>query len=181
MSRIGKTPITLPSGVELNQKGLEVAVKGPKGNLSWEVPRRIDVKVDGNTVSIGRQRDDKMTRQLHGLTRALINNMVIGVSAGFEKKLEIQGVGYSAKMAGNKLTMQIGMSHPVEMPVPEGLKCECPDATHIVVSGIDKQKVGQFAADIRKVRKPEPYKGKGIRYEGEVVLRKAGKAFVGGG
>lgn len=181
MSRIGRAPITLPSGVEMNAKGREITIKGPKGSLSWEHPRRVEVAVDGNVVRVSRARDDKRSRELHGLARALLNNMVLGVSEGFQKKLEIQGVGYQAKMQGNKLTMQIGFSHPVEMPVPEGVTCECPDATHIVVSGIDKQKVGQFAAEIRKVRKPEPYKGKGIRYEGEVVLRKAGKAFVGGG
>jgi large subunit ribosomal protein L6 len=181
MSRIGKMPITLPSGVEVNVKGQKITVKGPKGSLDWEFPHRVKVEVEGGSIQVTRNRDDKRAREQHGLTRALVNNMVQGVTNGFQKKLEIVGVGYSAKMQGKKLVLQIGFSHPVEIEVPAGLTVECPDATHISVSGIDRQAVGQLAAVIRKVRKPEPYKGKGIRYEGEVVRRKAGKAFVGGG
>jgi large subunit ribosomal protein L6 len=181
MSRIGKIPVAIPSGVEVKVAGRKVTVKGPKGTLDWEVPRRVDVAVEENTVRVTRQRADRGSRERHGLARALINNMVTGVTAGFVKKLEIVGVGYSARVQGNKLVMQIGFSHPVEIEIPKSLTVECPDATHIIVSGIDKQEVGQLAADIRRVRKPEPYKGKGIRYEGEMVRRKAGKAFVGGG
>lgn len=181
MSRIGKMPIAIPSGVEVNVNGQKITVKGPKGALDWEFPHRVKVEAESGTIQVTRNRDDKRGREQHGLTRALVNNMVEGVTNGFQKKLEIVGVGYSAKVQGNKLVLQIGFSHPVEIPVPEGVKVECRDATHISVSGIDRQAVGQLAAVIRKVRKPEPYKGKGIRYEGEVVRRKAGKAFVGGG
>jgi len=181
MSRIGRLPVPIPSGVEVKVAGRKITVKGPKGTLDWEFSRRVDVAVDENTVRVTRQRADRESRERHGLTRALINNMVTGVTTGFVKKLEIVGVGYSARVQGNKLVMQIGFSHPVEIEIPESLTVECPDATHITVSGIEKQEVGQLAADIRRVRKPEPYKGKGIRYEGEMVRRKAGKAFVGGG
>jgi len=181
MSRIGRLPVPIPSGVEVKVAGRKITVKGPKGTLGWEFPRRVEVAVEENAVRVTRQRADRESRERHGLARALINNMVTGVTTGFVKKLEIVGVGYSARVQGDKLVMQIGFSHPVEIEIPGSLTVECPDATHITVSGIDKQEVGQLAADIRRVRKPEPYKGKGIRYEGEMVRRKAGKAFVGGG
>jgi large subunit ribosomal protein L6 len=181
MSRIGKMPITLPAGVEVKLQKRNLTVKGPKGTLTWDFHRRVDVSLDDRILTVTRNKNDKQSRALHGLTRALVNNMVTGVTEGFTRKLEIHGIGYSAKMQGDKLVMQVGYSHPVEVKIPGGLSVECPDATHIVVSGIDKQAVGQLAADIRRFRKPEPYKGKGIRYEGEVVRRKAGKAFVGGG
>lgn len=181
MSRIGKMPIAIPSGVEVNVTGQKIVVKGPKGSLDWECPHRVRVEVEASSILVKRNRDDKRGREQHGLTRALVNNMVQGVTAGFQKKLEIIGVGYSAKVLGENLVLQIGFSHPVEIPIPKGLTVVCPDATHITVTGIDRQAVGQLAAVIRKVRKPEPYKGKGIRYEGEAVRRKAGKAFVGGG
>jgi len=181
MSRIGKMPIPLPAGVEVSIKGKQTTVKGSKGTLTWEAPQKVDVSVENNAICVSRSEDDKDSRALHGLTRALLNNMVIGVTTGFTRKLEIRGVGYSAKMQGKTLSIRAGYSHPVEVVIPDNLTVECPDATHIIVSGIDKQAVGQMAADIRKFRKPEPYKGKGILYEGEVVRRKAGKAFVGGG
>jgi len=174
-------PISLPSGVEVKLQKRNLTVKGPKGSLTWDFPRRVEVRLEDGILSVTRNRNDKQSRALHGLTRALVNNMVAGVTEGFTRKLEIHGIGYSAKIQGEKLVMQVGYSHAVEVKIPKGLSVECPDATHIVVSGIDKQAVGQLAADIRRYRKPEPYKGKGIRYEGEVVRRKAGKAFVGGG
>lgn len=181
MSRIGKLPVSLPAGVQVTVQGRRVTVRGPRGALDWEVPRRVEVHVEDNAIRVTRRRADKASREQHGLTRALLNNMVTGVTEGFAVKLEIVGVGYQARIQGRKLVLQIGFSHPVEIEVPEGLVVECPDPTHITVTGIDKQRVGQLAAEIRRVRKPEPYKGKGIRYEGEVVRRKAGKAFVGGG
>ena len=181
MSRIGNKPIPLPAGVDVAVQGRNLVVKGPRGSLDWQIPLRLDVNVEGGTAKVSRHKDDKQSRALHGLTRALLNNMVTGVNEGFTRKLEIVGVGYSAKLQGTKLVLQIGFSHPVEIEIPHNLTVECPDATHIVISGIDKQAVGQLAAEIRRIRKPEPYKGKGIRYEGEVVRRKAGKAFVGGG
>ena len=158
-----------------------LSVKGPRGTLTWDIHRRVEVRLEDKILTVTRDRNDKQSRALHGLTRALVNNMVTGVTEGFSRKLEIHGIGYSAKIQGDKLVMQVGYSHPVEVKIPEGLSVECPDATHMVVTGIDKQAVGQLAADIRSYRKPEPYKGKGIRYEGEVIRRKAGKAFVGGG
>ncbi|MDG1500935.1 MAG: 50S ribosomal protein L6 [Planctomycetota bacterium] len=179
MSRIGKAPITLPSGVSLDLKGREVAVKGPKGNLSLTLRPEIDLTIDGPTVTLEPNGSGapRAARAFHGMTRALVHNMVEGVSTGWSKTLDIIGVGWNAKVQGQKLTLNIGFCHPVDFDVASDLKVECPTATQIVITGPDKQAVGQLAARIRKVRPPEPYKGKGIRYKGEVVRRKAGKSF----
>lgn len=177
MSRIGKAPIAIPSGVEITVDGAAVEVKGPKGTLSHELPDGITLTVDDGTASVGRADDERQTRALHGLTRALVANMVTGVSEGYRKSLEIVGVGYRVQAKSpSSLEFQLGYSHPVSMEAPAGIEFEVPGNTQIHVVGIDKQLVGQVAADIRKWRKPEPYKGKGIRYVGERVLRKAGKA-----
>ena len=178
MSRIGKQPIPLPSGVEVKINGSDVTVKGSKGTLERTFDSRISFKVEDNVVEVIRANDERDTRALHGLSRALLNNMVIGVSAGYKKDLEMVGVGYRASLKGNALELLVGFSHPVRVEAPAGVDFEVPEATKISVSGIDKQLVGQVAADIRKVRPPEPYKGKGIRYVGEHVRRKAGKAGV---
>ncbi|MDL2225171.1 50S ribosomal protein L6 [Eubacteriales bacterium OttesenSCG-928-M02] len=176
MSRIGKMPINLPQGVSITVEGDNtVKVKGPKGELSEKINPDMTIAVDGDVVTVSRPTDQKEHRSLHGLSRTLINNMVVGVSEGYTKALEIVGVGYRAQLQGKKLLLNMGYSHPVEMePIP-GIDFEVPAPTRIVVSGIDKQLVGETAARIRRVRKPEPYKGKGIRYEGEYVRRKAGK------
>ena len=177
MSRIGKAPITVPSGVEVQIQGRQVAVKGPKGELDIEVPVDITVRQDGEEILVERSDDERRTRALHGLTRSLVNNMVLGVSEGFSKELQIVGVGYRAAAKGsNALELQLGFSHPVNVEAPAGITFDVPEPTRIIVSGIDKQVVGQVAADIRSYRKPEPYKGKGVRYLGEHVARKAGKA-----
>ena len=177
MSRIGKAPITVPSGVEVQIQGRQVAVKGPKGELDIEVPVDITVRQDGEEILVERSDDERRNRALHGLTRSLINNMVVGVSEGFSKELQIVGVGYRAAAKGsNALELQLGFSHPVNVEAPTGITFDVPEPTRIIVSGIDKQVVGQVAADIRSYRKPEPYKGKGVRYLGEHVARKAGKA-----
>jgi large subunit ribosomal protein L6 len=176
MSRIGKQPVPLPAGVEVKIDGQDVRVKGPKGELSWTFLERVSVRQDGDVVLVEAVDESREASAAHGLSRTLLSNMVVGVSEGFVKKLEIVGVGYRAAVKGRDLEMQIGYSHPVLVEAPEGISFECPAPTQIVVSGIDKQKVGQIAADIRKWRKPEPYKGKGIRYEGEYVRRKLGKA-----
>ncbi len=177
MSRIGKAPITVPSGVEVQIQGRQVAVKGPKGELDIEVPVDITVRQDSDEILVERSDDERRNRALHGLTRSLINNMVLGVSEGFSKELEIVGVGYRAAAKGsNALELQLGFSHPVNVEAPAGITFDVPEPTRIIVSGIDKQVVGQVAADIRSYRKPEPYKGKGVRYLGEHVARKAGKA-----
>jgi len=178
MSRVGKAPISLPSGVEAKVGDDVVEVKGAKGTLTQTIHRSIKVTVDDGTVTLTRMNDERMTRSLHGLSRALINNMVIGVSEGYKKELTAVGVGYRAALKGNKLELQVGFSHPVHIEAPEGITFEVPEPTKIIVSGIDKQKVGQVAADVRAVRPPEPYKGKGIRYVDEHVRRKAGKAGV---
>lgn len=176
MSRIGNKAITVPAGVEINvAAGNEVTVKGPKGTLSRQFTPILDIKMDGEVVNVVRPNDEKATKQIHGTTRAVLNNMVVGVSEGYKKDLEIVGIGYRAAMQGNKLVLTIGYSHPIEFEVPSDLKVECPSATTISVEGIDKQQVGEFAANVRAVRKPEPYKGKGIRYKGEYVRRKEGK------
>ena len=176
MSRIGRLPIAVPAGVTvtIDDNNL-VTVKGPKGTLSQLVHPDITVKHEGAEILVTRPSDDKQHRALHGLTRSLINNMVVGVSTGFEKKLEIVGTGYRAQMDGKDLVLNVGYSHPVRFPKMDGIEFETPAPTKITVKGIDKQKVGQIAADIRKTRAPEPYKGKGIRYEGEFVRRKEGK------
>lgn len=178
MSRIGNSPISLPSGVEVKVNGDTVVVKGPKGSLTQAVNSAITVVVDDGTVTVSRRDDERQNRALHGLTRALINNMVIGVSEGYTKELTAVGVGYRASLKGDTLELLVGFSHPVNIKTPEGITLEVPEPTKIIVSGIDKQKVGQVAANIRAVRPPEPYKGKGIRYVDEHVRRKAGKAGV---
>jgi large subunit ribosomal protein L6 len=175
MSRIGKQPIALPDGVEIAIEPELVKVKGPKGELQERVNRDIGVKQENGEVVVTRPSDRGDHRALHGLTRSLIANMVEGVTNGFEKRLEIQGVGYRAQLQGQKLVLALGYSHPVEMDAPEGVDFEVPQPTRIVVRGISKQVVGEVAANIRKQRPPEPYKGKGIRYEGEYVARKVGK------
>lgn len=177
MSRIGKSPIAVPSGVEIAIDGAHVSVKGPKGQLAWETPDDILVNREGDQLLVTRPDDERRHRALHGMTRSLVANMVVGVSEGFTKELEIVGVGYRAQAQGpSKLELQVGFSHSVPVDAPEGVTFEVPTPNRIIVSGIDKQLVGQVAADIRKIRKPEPYKGKGIRYAGERVLRKAGKS-----
>jgi len=177
MSRIGKQPIEIPSGVDISVgDGNVVTVKGPRGELSSTFHENITVTVDDGTARVERPDDQSFNRGLHGLTRSLLANMVEGVTKGFEKRLEIIGVGYRASMKGKDIEVQAGYSHPVLVPVPEGIEFEVPVPTQIVVRGNDKQAVGEIAAKIRKIRKPEPYKGKGIRYEGEYVRKKAGKA-----
>jgi large subunit ribosomal protein L6 len=177
VSRIGKRPIDLPSGVEVTLgEGRSITVKGPKGVLNWNIPNGIEVSQESNQLSVTRASDAKEHRSLHGLTRALIANMVHGVEKGFEKKLELVGTGYRAALQGKKLVLTVGYSHPVEFEPPEGIEFETPAATRITVKGIDKEKVGTMAATIRDVRRPEPYKGKGIKYENEKIRRKAGKA-----
>lgn len=181
MSRIGKQLIIVPDGVEVTVNGSNVKVKGAKGELERNINPEIQVTVNDGTVQVKRLSDTPYTRGLHGLIRALINNMVEGVSKGFEKKLEIIGVGYRAQISGKKITLNLGFSHPVEVEVPEGLTAEMDKnlKNTMVISGIDKQAVGQLAANIRKFRPPEPYKGKGIRYVGEYIARKAGKSAAG--
>ena len=176
MSRIGNKAITIPKGVEIIvAEGNEVTVKGPKGTLTKTFSPVIGINVEDRTVKVTRPNEQKVTKQLHGTTRALLHNMVVGVSEGFTKDLELVGIGFRTAMKGNVLTMNVGYSHQVEMPVKEGLEVTCPTATTIKVAGIDKQEVGEFAANVRAVRKPEPYKGKGIRYVGENIRRKEGK------
>src|SRR5215471_2478691 len=177
MSRIGKQPITIPSGVDVLIADDHVTVKGPKGTLEHTVVGDVSVARDGDTLVVTRADDARQNRSLHGLTRSLVNNMVVGVSEGFTKELEIVGVGYRAQAAGpSALELQLGFSHPVRFNAPDGVTFEVPSPTRITVRGFDKQTVGQIAADIRKIRKPEPYKGKGIRYAGERIIRKAGKS-----
>jgi large subunit ribosomal protein L6 len=181
MSRIGKAPITVPAGVDVTvsegpNAGGTVSVKGPKGALSFAVPGEITVRKDDTSVLVERPNDERENRALHGLTRTLVNNMVVGVTDGFSKELEIIGVGYRAEAQGpGKLRLALGFSHPVIVDAPEGVTFEVPVPTRVIVKGIDKEVVGQVAANIRSIRKPEPYKGKGVRYLGEKVLRKAGK------
>lgn len=175
MSRIGRKPVEVPAGVEIKQDGNVVTVKGPKGELTRTMSADIKMNVEGNVVTFDRPSDDNKMCALHGTTRANFNNMVEGVTNGFEKKLELVGVGYRAQLKGKKLVLNLGYSNPVEMEAPEDLKVEVPDNTHINISGISKQRVGDFAAEIRAVRSPEPYKGKGVRYVGEYVRRKEGK------
>lgn len=175
MSRIGKEPIDVPAGVDIKIDGSHVTVKGPKGQLERDLSSVVTVTHEGNVITVTRPSDAATHRALHGLTRALVANMVTGITAGFEKRLEIVGVGYRAALKGTDLEIQAGFSHPVVVSPPENIEFEVPVPTQIVVKGIDKQQVGQVAADIRAIRKPEPYKGKGIRYQGEVVRRKVGK------
>ena len=176
MSRIGNKLITIPAGVTVEvADGNEVTVKGPKGTLTRTFSTMMDIQVADGVVTVKRPNDAKHTKQLHGTTRALLNNMVVGVSEGYVKELELVGIGFRAAVKGNKLTMQVGYSHASELDIPEGITVTCGSATDVKVEGIDKQLVGEFAADIRAVRKPEPYKGKGIRYKGEHIRRKEGK------
>lgn len=176
MSRIGKNPVHIPSGVEVSVEKNIISIKGKKGNLVYSFDPRITVSVEGSEVVVARPDDEKESKSLHGTTRSLIANMIQGVSEGFQKRLEINGVGYRAAATGKKITMNLGFSHPVEMDAPEGLSVEWDQETkNIVITGADKQKVGQFAAEVREWRKPEPYKGKGIKYTDEHVTRKAGK------
>ncbi|MCC7474110.1 MAG: 50S ribosomal protein L6 [Pirellulales bacterium] len=177
MSRIGKKPVAVPSGVKVSVAGRVVSIEGKLGKLEYTHRPEVTVAVEGEGKSIvcDRKADDRADRAYHGLTRALIQNMIVGVSEGYEKKLEIQGVGYLGAVQGNTLQLRVGFANEVHKTIPQGLTVTCPDQTHIVIKGTDKQQVGQFAAEVRAVRKPEPYKGKGIRYEGEQVRRKAGK------
>jgi large subunit ribosomal protein L6 len=175
MSRIGRQPIELPSGVSVSISPGRVMVNGPLGELSQEVPQRMKVEQQDGSVLVSRPTDRGDDRALHGLTRSLIANMVQGVTGGFEKRLEIQGVGYRASLRGTDLELNVGFSHPVVLKAPPGITFDVPTPTEVIVKGIDKQQVGQTAAEVRKVRPPEPYKGKGIRYEGEYVRRKVGK------
>jgi large subunit ribosomal protein L6 len=175
MSRIGKAPIAVPSGVDVTIAGRTVTVKGPKGTLAREIPGEITVRKEESTLFVERPNDERTNRALHGLSRSLVNNMVIGVTEGFTKELEIVGVGYRAEAQGANLRLALGFSHPVVVPAPEGITFEIPMQTRVIVKGIDKEVVGQVAANIRSIRKPEPYKGKGVRYLNERILRKAGK------
>ena len=179
MSRIGKMPITVPAGVEVKIDGLTVAVKGPKGELTRTFRPFVTIEQEGDQIIVNRIDDSRDAKAQHGLVRTLVANMIEGVSKGFSKKLQLVGVGYRAALKGSDIEMQLGYSHPVFVPCPEGIKFECPQPTEIIVSGASKEQVGQVAADIRKWRKPEPYKGKGIRYEGEYIRRKLGKAAKG--
>ena len=175
MSRIGRMPIAIPAGVTVDiAENNKVTVRGPKGTLERVLPQEMEIKLDGDTIVVTRPNDLKKMKSLHGLTRTLINNMVIGVTNGYEKVLEVNGVGYRAAKAGKKLTLSLGYSHPVEMEDPEGIESVV-DGNKITVKGIDKEKVGQYAAEIRDKRRPEPYKGKGIKYADEVIRRKVGK------
>jgi large subunit ribosomal protein L6 len=176
MSRIGKQPIPVPAGVEIKIEGNMIRVKGPKGLLEKEMHRDMIIKHEDGQILVERPSDNKMHRSLHGLTRTLVNNMVVGVTNGFQKNLELVGVGYRASKQGKKLVLAVGYSHPVEIKPDEGLEIDVPTPTKINVKGVDKEKVGDLAAAIREVREPEPYKGKGIRYEGEHIRRKVGKA-----
>ena len=180
MSRIGNKPVELPEGVKVQVSDHRITVEGPLGKLQWEHRPEVSVRYDqqANSVIVSRRDDQRQSRALHGLTRALIQNMVVGVTQGYERRLEIHGVGYLAAVQGRELQLRIGLAHEVHVDIPPGLDVACPDQQHIVVRGVDKQLVGQFAAEVRAVRKPEPYKGKGIRYYGEQVRRKQGKAMV---
>ena len=178
MSRVGKNPIEVPGGVEVTVKGSHVSVKGPKGTLERTFDERINVNVEDGVVSLTRVDDERESRALHGLSRALLANMVEGVNKGYVKELQAVGVGYRAALNGSTIEFQLGFSHPVSVTAPDGITFEVPEPTRIVVTGIDKQLVGQVAADIRKIRPPEPYKGKGLRYLNEQVRRKAGKAGI---
>lgn len=175
MSRIGKKPIVIPNGVEVTIDGNTVTVKGPKGTLTRQIHPDMTVKKEDNVIKVERPSDDRFHRALHGTTRSIIANMVEGVSNGFSKTLELVGVGYRAQKKGKAVVLNVGYSHPVEVPEPEGIELEVPSATQIIVKGIDKEKVGAVAANIRAIREPEPYKGKGIKYSDERIRRKEGK------
>ncbi len=181
MSKVGKKPITIPGGVNVEIKGNTVTVKGPKGTLNYEFHPMMDVKVKENQIWIKRPNDEKIFCSLHGTVRQIINNMVIGVTQGYKKTLIVEGTGYKASMQGNKLILNVGYSHPVEYTPPEGITIKVEGNNKIIVEGIDKQKVGQVAAELRRVREPDSYKGKGLRYEGERIKLKPGKAAAGKG
>jgi len=176
MSRIGRAPIAVPAGVQVDVDEREVRVKGPKGQISWTVHPTVSVAVEGGKLRVEPRSEDRLAKAMHGTSRQLLSNMVRGVTQGFRKTLDIVGVGYNAKVQGKKLVLQIGFCHPVDVQIPDGLILELPTNVRIHVNGVDKQLVGQFAANIRRIRPPEPYKGKGIRYEGEQLRRKAAKA-----
>lgn len=178
MSRIGNLPIVIPAGVDAKVDGTRIAVKGPKGQLELDTQGRVGIDFSDGRITLSRPNDAKQNKAFHGLYQRLVTNMVIGVTAGFQKALEIQGVGYRAAMEGKTLVCHLGYSHPVNYDPPEGVTLVCPDQTHVTVSGYDKQAVGQVAAEIRGFRKPEPYKGKGVRYVGEHVRRKVGKTGI---
>ena len=181
MSRIGRLPIPVPSGVDVSIEGATVSVKGPKGSLSRDIAPQLTIVREDGTLRVERPDDGKQSRELHGLTRTLIANMVTGVTTGYRKGLEITGVGYRAQLVGKKLQLSLGYSHPIEIDPPEGVAFEVENPTRLAVTGIDKELVGHVAARVRAMRKPEPYKGKGVRYSGEVIRRKAGKAGKIGG
>ncbi len=176
MSRIGNKPVSITDGVQVNLTDNAISVEGPKGKLSYSLRPEVSVVIEEGEVKVARKRNDKSSRAFHGLTRALVQNMIVGVKDGYEKKLELQGVGYVCQVAGNQLKLRVGLANELIKTIPEGLVVTCPDQTHVNVTGCDKQKVGQFAAEVRSLRKPEPYKGKGIRYVGEQVKLKAGKS-----
>jgi len=178
MSRIGKKPVKVPAGAKVAVNGNTISVEGKLGKLDWDFRRDVAVAVKDGEVLVTRTNETRQARALHGLSRAVIQNMMKGVTDGYEKKLEIVGVGYLAALQGRTLQLRVGFANEIQKPIPAGLKVTCPDQTHVIIKGIDKQLVGQFAAEVRAVRKPEPYKGKGIRYDGEVVRRKAGKAMT---
>ena len=175
MSRIGKQPIAIPAKVKVEVKGQKVLVEGPKGKLNWELPSRTSVKVEGTTINVSRAGEDAQSRALHGLSRALINNMVKGVSDGFVKKLEINGVGFKAAVAGKMITLSLGYSHPINYDIPEQIKVTVDENTKITIEGPDKQLVGKVASELRSYYPPEPYKGKGVKYADEKIIRKEGK------
>ncbi|CQR58471.1 50S ribosomal protein L6 [Paenibacillus riograndensis] len=176
MSRIGRKPIAVPSGVDVTLNNAVITVKGPKGTLTRELHKDMKVTVENNEITVVRPSDNKLHRSLHGTTRSVVNNMVSGVTEGFSKSLELVGVGYRASKSGDKIVLNVGYSHPVEITPEAGIEFEVPANTKIIVKGIDKERVGAYAAKIRSVREPEPYKGKGIKYEGERIIRKEGKA-----
>ncbi len=180
MSRIGKKPVQVPAGVKIQIAERTISVEGPKGKLQWEHRPEVSLDYDegARTIAVSRRDDERQSRALHGLSRALVVNMIAGVTAGYEKRLEIQGVGYLAAVQGKVLQLRVGLANELQVPIPDGLKVTVPDQQHIVIQGIEKQLVGHFAASVRALRKPEPYKGKGIRYMGEPVRRKQGKAMV---
>ncbi len=180
MSRIGKQPVQIPQGVKVQIDDRTITVEGKLGKLQWEHRPEVSVAQDesAKALNVSRRDDTRQSRALHGLTRALLANMVVGVTQGYEKRLEIQGVGYLAAVLGQTLQLRVGLANELQVPIPEGVKVSVPDQQHVVIQGIDKQKVGHFAASVRALRKPEPYKGKGIRYLGEAVRRKQGKAMV---
>ena len=180
MSRIGKQPVAIPAGVKVQFDGGKIRVEGPKGKLELEPHPNMKVESDGKAVKVTRPDNERLNRALHGLTRSLINNMVVGVTKGYEKRLKVEGIGYQAKLEKKSVVLMVGYSNPIVKTPPDGVTVEVPDVNTIVIKGADKQKVGQFAAEVRAVRKPEPYKGKGIMYEGEKIRRKEGKSFASG-